>query len=174
MSEIQGQSTRNKGDDHMKQPVRGLFAGSFDPYTLGHHAVVTKASRLFDEVYVLIGVNTAKKRSFPDQDMQKAIERALEQDGLSNCKVVIYDGMVADYCSENGINFLIRGLRNSMDYDYEENIAQVNKLLNPELESIYIRADDAAVSSSMVRELLAFSKDVSPYVPESVLRLVEK
>jgi pantetheine-phosphate adenylyltransferase len=61
-----------------------------------------------------------------------------------------------------------------MDYDYEENIAQVNKLLNPELESIYIRADDAAVSSSMVRELLAFSKDVSPYVPTSVLELVEK
>jgi pantetheine-phosphate adenylyltransferase len=158
----------------MKQPVRGLFAGSFDPYTLGHHAVVTKASRLFDEVYVLIGVNTAKKRSFPDQDMKTAIERALEQDGISNCKVVIYDGMVADYCANNGINFLIRGLRNSMDYDYEENIAQVNKLLNPELESIYIRADDAAVSSSMVRELLMFSKDVSPYVPRSVLDLVEK
>jgi pantetheine-phosphate adenylyltransferase len=61
-----------------------------------------------------------------------------------------------------------------MDYDYEENIAQVNKLLNPELESIYLRADDAAVSSSMVRELLAFHKDVSRYVPASVLKLVKE
>jgi pantetheine-phosphate adenylyltransferase len=158
----------------MKQPVRGLFAGSFDPYTLGHHAVVTKASRLFDEVYVLVGYNTAKRRKFPAQDMALAISQAIEADGIQNCRVVTYDGMVADYCADNGINFLIRGLRNSMDYDYEENIAQVNKLLNPELESIYLRADDAAVSSSMVRELLAFHKDVSRYVPASVLKLVKE
>ncbi len=157
----------------MKQPVRGLFAGSFDPYTLGHHAVVTKASRLFDEVYVLVGFNTAKRRNFDAENMKAAIEKALEQDGIQNCKVVTYDGMVADYCAENGINFLIRGLRNSMDYDYEENIAQVNKLLNPRLESIYLRADDTAVSSSMVRELLTFNKDVSRYVPASVLELVK-
>ena len=157
----------------MKQPVRGLFAGSFDPYTLGHHAVVTKASRLFDEVYVLVGFNTAKKRSFDADAMKTAIEKALEQDGIQNCKVVTYAGMVADYCAENGINYLIRGLRNSMDYDYEENIAQVNKLLNPRLESIYLRADDTAVSSSMVRELLTFHKDISRYVPQSVLELVK-
>lgn len=158
----------------MKQPVRGLFAGSFDPYTLGHHAVVTKASRLFDEVYVLVGFNTAKKRTFDPEDMKVAIEKALARDGIQNCRVVTYCGMVADYCAENGINFLIRGLRNSMDYDYEESIAQVNKLLNPELESIYLRADDTAVSSSMVRELLTFHKDVSRYVPASVLELVKE
>ena len=156
----------------MRQPVRGLFAGSFDPYTLGHHAVVSKAARLFDEVYVLIGVNTAKSRSFPAEEMKKAMEETMAQDGLTNVHVVIYDSMVADYCTENGINFLIRGLRNSMDYYYEENIAQVNKLLNPELESIYLRADDAAVSSSMVRELMTFHKDISAYVPEPVKNLV--
>ena len=106
--------------------------------------------------------------------MKTAIERTLAADGLDNCRVVIYDRMVADYCADHGINFLIRGLRNSMDYDYEENIAQVNKLLNPSLESIYLRADDTAVSSSMVRELLTFGKDVSRYLPEPVLELVKR
>ena len=157
----------------MRQPVRGLFAGSFDPYTLGHHAVVTKASRLFDEVYVLVGLNTAKARTFDAEKMRDAMEETMEQDGLTNVKVVTYDKMVADYCAEHEIDFLIRGIRNSMDYNYEENIAQVNKLLKPELESIYLRADDTAVSSSMVRELLTFGKDVSRYVPEPVLRLVQ-
>jgi pantetheine-phosphate adenylyltransferase len=158
----------------MKQPVRGLFAGSFDPYTLGHHAIVTKASRLFDEVYVLIGVNTAKNRWFDAEKMKAAMEEAMAADGVTNCKVVVHSGMVADYCTEQNINYLIRGLRNSMDYNYEENIAMVNNLLNPKLESIYFRADDAAVSSSMVRELLCFRKDVSPYVPTPILRLCQE
>ncbi len=156
----------------MRQPVCGLFAGSFDPYTLGHHAVVTKASRLFDQVYVMIGVNTAKARTFDAQAMKAAMEETMRQQNLQNVRVVIYDRMVADYCAEHGIDYLIRGLRNSMDYSYEENIAQVNKLLKPELESIYLRADDAAVSSSMVRELMTFGKDISRYVPEPVLHLV--
>ena len=158
----------------MRQTVRGLFAGSFDPYTLGHHAVVTKASRLFDEVYVLVGLNTAKSRTFDAEEMRAAMQEAMVQDGLTNVTVVTYDRMVADYCAEHGIDFLIRGLRNSMDYNYEESIAQVNKLLKPELESIYLRADNTAVSSSMVRELLTFGKDISQYVPEPVLRLVTK
>lgn len=158
----------------MKEPVKGLFAGSFDPYTMGHHAIVTKASRLFDEVHVLIGHNIAKRRSFDVCAMKTAMEEAIAADGITNCKVVIYDRMVADYCAEQGINYLIRGLRNSMDYSYEENIAMVNNLLNPALESIYFRADNAAVSSSMVRELLTFHKDVSPYLPEPVLKLCAK
>lgn len=158
----------------MRQTVRGLFAGSFDPYTLGHHAVVTKASRLFDEVYVLVGLNTAKSRTFDAEEMRAAMQETMAQDGLTNVTVVTYDRMVADYCAEHGIDFLIRGLRNSMDYNYEESIAQVNKLLKPELESIYLRADNTAVSSSMVRELLTFGKDISQYVPEPVLRLVSK
>ena len=158
----------------MRQTVRGLFAGSFDPYTLGHHAVVTKASRLFDEVYVLVGLNTAKSRTFDAEEMRAAMQETMAQDGLTNVTVVTYDRMVADYCAEHGIDFLIRGLRNSMDYNYEESIAQVNKLLKPELESIYLRADNTAVSSSMVRELLTFGKDISQYVPEPVLRLVTK
>lgn len=158
----------------MREPIRGLFAGSFDPYTLGHHAIVKKAAGLFEELHILIGVNAMKRRHYAPWDMKHAIEQALAADGIYNTVVVFYEGMVADYCAEHGIRYLVRGLRNSMDYDYEENIAAVNKLLNPKLESIYMRADTAAISSSMVRELLSYGKDVSAYLPEAVLRLVRK
>lgn len=156
----------------MREPVKGLFAGSFDPYTLGHHAIVRKAAGLFDELHILIGVNAMKRRSYTPWEMKHAIERTLMEDGIDNAIVVFYEGMVADYCAGHGIRYLVRGLRNSMDYDYEENIAAVNKLLNPELESIYMRADTAAISSSMVRELLGYGKDVSSYLPAAVLELV--
>lgn len=147
-----------------------LFAGSFDPYTNGHHAIVRKAAALFDQVVVLIGVNVRKQRCFDADAMRRAIGKALEADGLSNVSVVIWDGLVADYCAEHAIHWYVRGIRNHQDYSYEESFAQVNRLINPELETIYLRADDSVVSSSMIRELLSFHKDVSAYVPESVAR----
>lgn len=147
---------------------KGLYAGSFDPYTNGHHAIVKKAAALLDELIVLIGVNTAKKRSFDAEKMAAAIREALAEEKIENAEVVVYDGLVADYCREEGVKYYIRGLRNNMDYNYEENIAQINHLINPGLETIYMRAEDTAISSSMVRELLAFGKDVSAYVPKPI------
>ena len=144
-----------------------LFAGSFDPYTNGHHDIVRKASALFDEVVVLIGVNVNKRRATDAEAMRLAIQEAIDADGL-NARAVIHTGLVADYCAENGIRWYVRGLRNSMDYNYEESIAQINQRINPGLESIYLRSDDPALSSSLVKELLAFGKDVTAYVPEAV------
>ena len=151
-----------------------LFAGSFDPYTNGHHAIVRKAAALFDEVVVLIGVNIAKRRAFDAAAMREAIEAAAAGDGLANVRAVVHDGLVADYCARHGIRWYVRGLRNAADYGYEEGNAQVNHLLNPDLETVYLRGDDSAVSSSMVRELLAFGHDVSAFVPEAIGKIVEK
>ena len=148
-----------------------LYAGSFDPYTNGHHAIVKKAAALFDEVVVMIAVNIEKKRAFDAEAMRRAIEQALQADGL-NARAVIHTGLVADYCKEHGIRWYVRGLRNNMDYNYEENLAQINHLINPALESIYLRSDDPAISSSMIRELMAFGKDVTGYVPEAVARII--
>lgn len=148
-----------------------LYAGSFDPYTNGHHAIVKKAAALFDEVVVMIAVNIEKKRAFDAEAMRRAIEQALQADGL-NARAVIHTGLVADYCKEHGILWYVRGLRNNMDYNYEENLAQINHLINPALESIYLRSDDPAISSSMIRELMAFGKDVTGYVPEAVARII--
>jgi len=149
-----------------------LFAGSFDPYTNGHHAVVRKAAALFDEVVVLIGVNVNKHRAFDAEAMRRAIQQTLDADGL-NARAVIHTGLVADYCADNGICWYVRGLRNAADYSYEEGNAQVNQRLNPEMETLYLRGDDTALSSSMVRELMAFGKDVGPFVPAPVLRILK-
>ena len=156
----------------MNNPRAGLYAGSFDPYTLGHHAIVKKAAALFDELWVMIAVNTQKKRSFDATAMAEAIGETVRRDGLTNVRVVIHPGLIADFCVEHGVHYYVRGLRNNMDYNYEENIAQINHLINPDLESLYMRSDDPAISSSMIRELLAFGKPVSAFVPEPVQRLI--
>ena len=150
-----------------------LFAGSFDPYTNGHHDIVRKASALFDEVVVLIGVNVNKRRAFDAQAMGRAIQQAIDADSL-NARVVIHTGLVADYCAAQGIRWYVRGLRGSADYTYEEGNAQVNKLLNPALETLYLRGDDNTLSSSLVRELMAFGRDVGAFVPAPVWQLLQQ
>ena len=151
---------------------KALFAGSFDPYTNGHQEMARKAAALFDEVTVLVGVNVRKARRFDASLMAGAIREALAADRLDNAQVVLWDGLIADYCRERGITYYVRGLRDGADYAYEEGIARVNALLCPRLETLYLRSDSPAVSSSMLRELLDFGRDVSAFVPEPVARLI--
>ena len=150
-----------------------LYAGSFDPYTNGHHDIVKKAAALFDRVDVLIGVNIQKRRRFDAGEMRGAMQALFDAQGLLNVRAVVCDGLVADYCAEHGIGWYVRGLRSATDYAYEEGIAQVNHLINPGLETVYLRSDEPALSSSMVRELLAFGKSAAPYVPAPILALTE-
>lgn len=153
---------------------KAIYPGSFDPFTNGHLDIVKKASMLFDQVYVVIGINSQKTRYSNLEGMKDAIEQTLVQNGLDNCVVCIHDGLIAEFAHLMGIQYMIRGLRNNMDYNYEENIAEVNKLINPEMEYIYFRAENVALSSSMVRELNSYSLDVSKFVPESVLALIRE
>ena len=150
-----------------------LYAGSFDPYTNGHHAIVRKAARLFDRVDVMIAVNTQKHRSFDAHAMAEAMQALFDAEELQNVRVVIHGGLVADYCAEHGIRYYVRGLRSHTDYNYEEGNARVNQLLNPGLETLYLRADDAVLSSSMVRELLSFGRSVDAYVPAAVAKVLK-
>ncbi len=150
-----------------------LYAGSFDPYTNGHHAIVRKAAALFDRVDVVIGINVSKHRAFDAAAMADAIRQALRDDGLTNVRVAVHEGLIAEYAAQNGIRWYVRGLRNAMDYAYEENIALVNHIIHPDLETLYLRGDEPAISSSMVRELLAFNRDASPFVPAAVGRLMQ-
>lgn len=147
---------------------KAIYPGSFDPFTNGHLDIVKKASALFEQVYVVIGINAQKKRTFEADKMKSAIESALVEQGISNVQVIIYEGLVAEFAKSHQIKYMIRGLRNNMDYNYEENIAEVNKLINPDMEYVYFRAVNVAVSSSMVKELHSFGLDVSPYVPKAV------
>ena len=149
-------------------PNRAIYPGSFDPFTNGHLDIVKKAAPLFDEVIILIGINAKKRRDFDSENMKTAIEATLHEMNLRNVRVAIFEGLVAQYAKENGIRYMIRGLRNNMDYNYEENIAEVNKLINPEMEYVYFRAENVAVSSSMVKELHSYGQDVSTYLPQAV------
>ena len=149
-----------------------IYPGSFDPFTNGHLDMVKKGSELFEKVYILIGINADKKRTYDSTMMKDAICKVLEGNGIDNCEVVVYEGLVAEYMRKNDIKYMIRGLRNNMDYNYEENIAEINKLINPDLEYVYFRAENVAVSSSMVKELVSYGKDVSKFVPEEVLNII--
>ena len=150
-----------------------IYPGSFDPFTNGHLDIVRKAAEIFDKVYVVIGVNAEKSRSFAAEPMAEAIRRTLALQGITNCEVVIWKGLVAEYARLRGTEYMIRGLRNNMDYNYEENVAAVNKLINPELEYVYFRSNNVAVSSSMVKELYSYGRDVSAFVPAQVLPLLK-
>ena len=147
---------------------KAIYPGSFDPFTNGHLDIVKKSAALFDEVYVVIGVNSQKRRTFEAEAMRKAIERVLESLQITNVRVEVYEGLVAEFAKQQRIKYMIRGLRNNMDYNYEENIAEVNKLINPAMEYVYFRAENVAVSSSMVKELHTYGLDVSPYLPKAV------
>ena len=151
---------------------KAIYPGSFDPFTNGHLDIVKKAAALFDEVYIVIGINSQKNRTFSSEKMITAIEKTLMELGITNAYVTAYEGLVAEYAKENGIHYMIRGLRNNMDYNYEENIAEVNKLINPDMEYVYFRAENVAVSSSMVKELHSYHLEVAPYVPPAVYEIL--
>lgn len=149
---------------------RALYAGSFDPFTNGHLSIVEKSVRLFDDVTVGLANNAKKQRHTDLITMREAIERQVS--GLGNVSVVIIDGLVADYCKENCISYLVRGLRNTSDYLYEESVAKINNDINSGLSTIYFRSDNDVVSSSMVRELMEYHKDVSKYLPEEIYKIL--
>ena len=152
----------------------GFYAGSFDPFTNGHLHVVMQSAKLFDRVIIGIGVHPTKTRRFDKELMQKAIEHVLVRNNLNNVAVISYDNLSVDAAIECNSTFLVRGIRNGMDYEYEENMASINEEIS-ELDTVYIRAGKLGnISSSMVMELLRNNKDVSKYLPEEVLALVKK
>lgn len=149
-----------------------IYAGSFDPFTNGHLDIIKKAAKLFDKVVIVVAINKNKSRTYNTDKMCSAIEVTLKENNITNCIVGSWDGLIADLMRSWEINYLIRGLRNNIDYNYEENMAVVNKLINPNIEYIYFRADNAAISSSMVKELNSHGQDISTFVPEAVLNII--
>lgn len=149
-----------------------VYAGSFDPFTNGHLSIVKEASELFDTVYICIAKNSDKKRFVNENLMGSAITACLADNGITNCYVVTTQDMIADFCKEHGVSYLVRGLRNTSDYLYEENIAKINYELNPKLKTIYFRAIEETISSSMVREFMKYDKPIDKYVPSQVLSVL--
>ena len=153
----------------------GFYAGSFDPFTNGHLEVVKKACQIFDVVIIGIGTHPSKSRRFNKDEMLKAIEQVMVREWLDEkVKVVMYSGLTTDCAAKFNTTHLVRGIRNGIDYQYEENIASVNQEISG-LDTMYFRAGDLGnVSSSMVMELLNNGHDVSKYLPKEVLEVVNK
>lgn len=154
---------------------KALVAGSFDPFTYGHLSVVKLAAELFDEVHVVIFANSKKKREYNAEEMAKAIQKCFEEERLDNCHAYAMNNvLLARYCMEEDIQYTVRGLRNTIDYGYEENMAEVNNLINKKLKTIYFRSEMSAISSSTVKELLYYGEDISPFVPETIRNVMKE
>ena len=151
----------------------GLFVGSFDPFTNGHYEIVKKSLALFDKVVIGIGINSNKKRLFEKDIMKNAISELFKNEiAKGKIEVIVYDGLTAEIAKQYNINYIIRGLRNSNDYNYEEEIATANELLF-EIDTIYLRAKYSYISSTLVRELISRNKDISNLVPKEIFYAIK-
>lgn len=143
-----------------------LFPGSFDPFTKGHEDIVLRGLALFDEIIVAIGYNSGKtQRYFPiDFMVEKIKETFVDRPPIS---VQTYSELTAEFARRNKAKFLLRGLRNTTDFEYENSISQVNKQLNQELESVFLITSPpfASISSSIIREVHKYQGDVSNMIP---------
>jgi len=145
-----------------------LFPGTFDPITIGHVNILERALNLFDEIVIGIGVNAGKSTLFPIEDRIKWIEEIV--DNYKHVKVRSYEGLTVDFCKALNADYIIRGLRNMSDFDYEKNIAQMNKMVYPKVETIFLMCDPAytPISSSVVRDLIRNGGDATGFIPVEV------
>ena len=146
----------------------GFYAGSFDPFTNGHLAIVKKAAKCFDEVIIGIGYNKDKAERISKTKMKQAIEQVIKDENLNNVQVVLYQGLTVDKAKECNASILVRGLRNGTDYEYEENISAINEKIAG-MDTCYFRAGDLGyLSSSIVMEVFNNGKPIDKFVPKPV------
>lgn len=146
---------------------RAVFPGSFDPITLGHYDIIRRSIPLFDEIIVAIGVNADKKYMFALEERQRFIEQAFADE--PSVKVMTYRGLTIDFCKEVKAKFILRGLRNPADFEFEKAIAHTNRKLS-KIETVFLltAANTSYISSSIVRDVIRNGGDFSVLVPGSV------
>ncbi|MGB8491489.1 MAG: pantetheine-phosphate adenylyltransferase [Bacteroidales bacterium] len=145
-----------------------VFPGSFDPFTLGHESIVRRALDLFDEIIIAVGANALKKSYYPLEVRKEMISMVFR--GEPRIKVDHYEGLTVDYCRKNGARYLLRGLRTSADFEFERAIAQVNRALNGEVESVFLLTtpEHTPITSTIVRDIIRSGGDASQFVPAAV------
>ena len=154
---------------------KAIFPGSFDPITTGHIDIIERAIPLFDEIYLAIGENSQKKSLF---DLEQRVEWLRKiSENYDNVRIGTYEGLTVNYAEELGVKYLIRGLRNSSDFDYEKTISQLNSIIGKGLETVFFisKPEYSHISSTIVREIIKGKGDVSAFVPEQInLDLINK
>lgn len=146
---------------------KAVFPGSFDPITLGHYDIIKRSINLFDEVIVAIGINAEKKYMFSLEERMQFIKESFADE--PKVKVVSYEGLTVDFCQKNNVDFILRGLRNPADFEFEKAIAHTNRDLAP-IETVFLltAANTSYISSSIVRDVIRNHGDYTKLVPISV------
>lgn len=146
---------------------KAVFPGSFDPITLGHFDIIQRGLQVFDEIVVAIGINAEKKYMFPLEQRKKFIEEAFA--GETKLKVITYEGLTIDLCKKIDAQFILRGLRNPADFEFEKAIAHTNRRMS-KIETVFLltAAKTSYISSSIVRDVIRNGGDYSLLVPDSV------
>jgi len=153
---------------------RAVFPGSFDPITIGHQSVIERALPLFDEIIIAIGVNSTKNSMFDQQSRQEWIRKSFGNN--PKIKVLSFSGLTVDFCRKQNAKYILRGLRTAADFEFERGIGQVNKLMDNDIETIFMLTSTAhtPISSSIVRDVVKHNGDISALVPKCIIDDIKK
>ncbi len=145
-----------------------IFPGSFSPFTIGHQSIVERALLLFDKIIISVGINSEKQQHFSVEERMKWIQEIYKDN--PKIEVKKYTGLTVEFCKKENAHFLLRGLRNSHDFEFEKDMAQMNKDLNPNIETIFIitSPEISHISSSTIRDIIKNKGDVSKFIPKEV------
>jgi len=145
-----------------------VFPGSFDPFTIGHEAIVRRALSLFDEIIIAVGANALKKSYYSLDTRKKMIAKVFRNE--PNVKVDHYEGLTVDYCKKKNAKYLLRGLRTAADFEFERAIAQVNRAMASEIESVFLLTipEHTPINSTIVRDIIRSGGDASRFVPSAI------
>lgn len=154
--------------------ITGIYPGTFDPLTNGHMDIIRRGLRLCDRLIIAVAVNLLKKPLFSVEERLEMISDSCKD--LGNIEAVSFNGLLVDYCKENGVNFIIRGVRDSADFGYERSMALMNRRLPGALETVFMVSDGEShfLSSSMIREIAFLGGDVSAFLPSNVLPFLNR
>lgn len=150
-----------------------VFPGSFDPITKGHQDIIERVSPLFDKIIVAIGINSTKKYHFNLETRQEFITKTFENN--PKIEVATYNGLTIDFCKNVNANYIVRGVRNVTDYNYENGIAQMNKAMENDIETLFIPTIPtlSAINSTIVRDILVNGGDISQFIPLPIIDLIK-
>lgn len=141
-----------------------VFPGSFDPFTIGHQSIVRRAAELFDKIIIAIGINDKKQSTHSEQERITQIKKAVK--GIENIEVISYHGLTVDVCKQYDAKYLLRGVRSFTDFEYEQNMADINrKIAGIETVILFTLPEHASISSSVVRELDKYRYDTTDFLP---------